>query len=60
VLLPSWRSPKKLLLLRSASAIVPQIFVRGKVGISKLELKFGEQLGEQLCPNTSFLTRKRG
>jgi hypothetical protein len=53
-------APKKLPLPRRASAIVPQILIRGKVGILKLGLKFGEQFGEQLCPNTSFLTRKQG
>jgi hypothetical protein len=34
--------------------------IRGKVGILKSGLKFGEQFGEQLFPNTTFSTRKRG
>jgi hypothetical protein len=54
-------APKtKLLSPRPALAIVPQISIRGKVGILKSGLKIGEQFGEQLFPNTSCLTRKRG
>jgi hypothetical protein len=51
---------KTLLLPRRASGIVPQILIRGKVGMLKSGPKIGEQFGEQLFPNTAISTRTRG